>query len=61
MVRVPVSATESTLTISTMATALHKLGQVEGRKRSVQYSLTEEQIRALSTLGVGQEEVGGWQ
>jgi len=62
MVRVAATATEFTLAISTLATALHQLGQVEGRRRSVQYRLTEEQIRALSTLGVGQEEqVGPWE
>jgi len=59
MERVP--ATEPTQTISTLASILHQLGQVEGRRRLVKYKLTEEQIRALHTLGVGQEGGGGWQ
>jgi len=48
------------MSISTLATSLHQLGQVEGKRRLVQYRLTEDQIRALSTLGVGQEETGSW-
>ena len=48
------------MSISTLATSLHQLGQVEGKRRLVQYRLTEDQIRALSTLGVGQEESGSW-
>jgi len=43
------------MTVSTLATALHQLGEVEGRKRSVRFRLTEEQIKALQSLGVEQE------
>jgi len=44
----------STMTMSTLASALHMLGQREGQKMMVSYMLTEQQIRALRLLGVGE-------
>jgi len=43
------------MSISTLATSLLQLGQVEGKRRLVQYRLTDDQIRALNILGVGHE------
>eukprot|EP00092_Neocalanus_flemingeri_P001519 GFUD01001621.1.p1 GENE.GFUD01001621.1~~GFUD01001621.1.p1 ORF type:complete len:252 (-),score=95.55 GFUD01001621.1:21-776(-) len=42
--------------ISTLATTFHQLGEREGRRRLVQFKLTERQVRALNTLGFRQEE-----
>ena len=43
------------LSISSLAAALHQLGQVEGRRRIVQFRLTESQVKALYNLGLKQE------
>eukprot|EP00092_Neocalanus_flemingeri_P085269 GFUD01107281.1.p1 GENE.GFUD01107281.1~~GFUD01107281.1.p1 ORF type:complete len:435 (-),score=117.15 GFUD01107281.1:123-1427(-) len=43
------------LSISSLATVLHQLGQIEGRRRLVQFRLTEEQVGALDILGLQQE------
>jgi len=43
------------LSLPNLAKALFQLGEGEGRKRLVQFNLTEEQIRALDALGVKEE------
>jgi len=45
------------LSLPGLSTALLQLGEVSGRKRLVQYKLTEDQVRALDALGVREE---GW-
>ena len=40
------------LSLPSLAKALIQLGDVEGRKRVVQFNLTDEQVRALNVLGV---------
>merc|ERR1719508_54078 len=43
------------LSLPSLSTALLQLGEVSGRKRLVQYKLTEDQVRALDALGVREE------
>ena len=45
------------LSLPSLATALHQLGEGGGMKRLIQFRLTEEQVRALNALGVKEEEV----
>jgi len=48
-----ISEPRHAMTLNSLATALKMLGQVEGERRVVRFMLTEEQINALKTLGVG--------
>jgi hypothetical protein len=51
--RIPPSREEGpTLSLPGLANALLSLAQAEGRRRMVQYDLTEGQVKALSDLGV---------
>jgi len=52
------SSTEEgpSLSLPSLATALLQLGEVGGRKRLVQFKLTEVQVRALDALGVREED-----
>eukprot|EP00092_Neocalanus_flemingeri_P028075 GFUD01030482.1.p1 GENE.GFUD01030482.1~~GFUD01030482.1.p1 ORF type:complete len:698 (+),score=201.77 GFUD01030482.1:315-2096(+) len=45
------------LTLPCLAKALLQLGERSGRKRFVQFKLTEDQVRALDALGVKEEEI----
>jgi len=49
------STEEGPSSLLSLATALLQLGEVSGRKRLVQYKLTEGQVRALDALGVREE------
>jgi len=42
---------ETHLSLSNLATAMYQLGQAEGTRRVVQFSLTDRQVMALNTLG----------
>jgi len=42
---------ETQLSLSNLATAMYQLGQAEGTRRVVQFSLTDRQVMALNTLG----------
>eukprot|EP00092_Neocalanus_flemingeri_P098974 GFUD01126243.1.p1 GENE.GFUD01126243.1~~GFUD01126243.1.p1 ORF type:complete len:436 (+),score=112.67 GFUD01126243.1:68-1375(+) len=44
------------LSLPSLAKALSQLGNGEGRKRLAQFKLTEEQVRALDTLGLREEQ-----
>jgi len=48
-----ISETKPAITLNSLATALKMLGQVEGERRVVRFMLTEGQINALKTLGIG--------
>ena len=43
------------MTVTSLANALHMLGERTGIKRMVSYRLTEKQIMAFKTLGFEQE------
>eukprot|EP00092_Neocalanus_flemingeri_P106858 GFUD01137112.1.p1 GENE.GFUD01137112.1~~GFUD01137112.1.p1 ORF type:complete len:444 (+),score=110.86 GFUD01137112.1:77-1408(+) len=45
------------LSLPSLAKVLTQLGQVDGRKRLVQFQLTEAQVRALDTFGIKEEEM----
>merc|ERR1719186_2576946 len=53
------SSTEEgpSLSLPSLATALIQLGEVGGRKRLVQFKLTEVQVRALDALGVREADM----
>ena len=44
-----------TLSLPSLAQALIQLGEVDGRKKIVQFHLTEGQIRALNVLGIKED------
>eukprot|EP00092_Neocalanus_flemingeri_P040198 GFUD01043785.1.p1 GENE.GFUD01043785.1~~GFUD01043785.1.p1 ORF type:complete len:436 (-),score=108.22 GFUD01043785.1:276-1583(-) len=45
------------LSLPSLAKALSQLGEGEGRKRLAQFKLTEEQVSALDTLGLREEQM----
>jgi len=53
--RIKESGPGSGMTVASLASALHMLGETEGTKRTVSYRLTESQIMALNILGFKQE------
>jgi len=53
--RIQESGPRSGMTVTSLANALHMLGEREGTKRTVSYRLTEQQIMALETLGFEEE------
>ena len=53
--RIKQSSPGSGMTVTSLASALHMLGERTGIKRMVSYRLTEKQILALKTLGFEQE------
>ena len=53
--RAPSTDEGTSASIPDLARALLQLGEVDGRKRMVQYQLTEGQVRGLITLGLREE------